>query len=76
MTGLLVDAFKKSIFPYVVQIAVICFVFSVSQHAYGLFRNPNWHEFIEKFKSSVVAYAIVRGSFAIVDFLDKILGDL
>ena len=70
---MLVNAFKTTIFPYLVQIGVILFVFSVIQNAYTLIRVPNWQQFIDKSKAAVVAYAIVRGAFSIVSFIDKII---
>ncbi len=70
---MLVQAFKSSIFPYLVQIGVILFVFSIIQNAYMLIRTPNWQQFVDKSKAAIVAYVIVRGAFTIVSFIDKII---
>lgn len=73
---MLVDAFKSTIFPYIVQLGVILFVFSICSAAYSLFRKPNWQEFIDKLKAALIAYACVRGAFAIVSFIDKIINNI
>lgn len=73
---MLVDAFKVSIFPYVVQLAVILFVLAIASNGYALFRTPNWQQFIDKMKAALIAYACVRGAFAIVDFIDKIINNI
>lgn len=73
---MLVEAFKENIFPFLVQIGVILFVFSIIQNAYALIRTPNWQQFIDKSKAAIVAYAIVRGAFAIVAFIDKIIAGM
>lgn len=70
---MLVEAFRIHIFPYLVQIGVILFVFSIIQNAYTLIRVPNWQQFLDKSKAAVTAYTIVRGAFAIVSFIDKII---
>lgn len=70
---MLVEAFKINIFPYLVQVGVILFVFTIVQNAYTLIRIPNWQQFIDKTKAAITAYAIVKGAFAIVGFIDKII---
>lgn len=73
---MLVDAFKSSIFPYVTQLAVIMLVIGISRSGYSLFRKPDWQVFLDKFKAAIIAYAVVRGSFTIVDFIDKIINSM
>jgi amino acid permease len=73
---MLVNAFRTTIFPYIVQLGVILFVFSIVSAAYSMFRKPNWQDFIDKFKSAIIAYACVRGAFAIVAFIDKIINGI
>jgi hypothetical protein len=70
---MLVQAFKEHIFPYMVEIAVILFVFSLCQSGYILFRSPNYQQFIDRLKACVLAYLTVKGSFQIVSFCDKAL---
>lgn len=70
---MLVDAFRSKIFPYVVQVAVIFFVLSVAQYGYGLYRDPNWQKFFDKFKAAIFGYAVVTGAFTIVGFIDQIM---
>ena len=70
---MLVEAFEKNIFPYMIQIGVIFFVFALCQFGYALFRRPDWQQFLDKFKASIFAYALVRGSFVIVNFIDKVI---
>ena len=73
---MLVDAFKSTLFPYIIQVAVILFVYNLSANAYSLFRTPNWQQFIDKFKAAVIAYAVVKGAFSIVGFIDKIINNI
>jgi hypothetical protein len=73
---MLVDAFKTTIFPYVIQVGVILFVFSIASNAYSLFRTPNWQQFIDKMKAALLAYACIKGAFAIVSFIDKIISGI
>lgn len=70
---MLVEAFKTHIYPHLVEIAVIMFVFSICQYGYSLFKSPNWSQFIEKLKGAIIAYAVVRGAFVIVNFIDKVI---
>ena len=73
---MLVQAFKTAIFPYIIQIGVILFVYSIAANSYSMFRNPNWQQFIDKLKNGVIAYMCIRGAFAIVSFIDKIINNL
>lgn len=73
---MLVEAFKEAIFPYITQLAVILLVLSIARSGYSLFRKPDWQQFLDKFKAAIIAYAVVRGSFAIVSFIDKIINSM
>lgn len=70
---MLVQAFRDNIFPYIIQIGIILFVFSICQFAYALYRQPNWQQFFDKFKAAVFGYIVVRGAFVIVNFIDRII---
>lgn len=73
---MLLAAFKDSIFPWLIQVGAILFIFSVCQHAYALYRNPNWQQFWDKFKAALFAYIIVRSSFIILAFIDNLCNNL
>lgn len=73
---MLVDAFKNSIFPYIVQLGVIMFVYSICSCGYSLFRQHNFQQFIDKLKASLLAYIIIRGAFTIVEFVDNIVENI
>jgi uncharacterized membrane protein len=73
---MLMKAFQANIFPYLIQIGGILFVFTICQHGYSLLRSSNWQQFIDKFKAALVAYAIVRGAFAILSFIDNVIGSM
>jgi|688.fasta_scaffold44566_8 hypothetical protein len=73
---MLVDAFRATIFPYMIQLGVILFVFAIVSNGYALFRNPNFQQFIDKMKGAIVAYACIKGAFAIVSFIDKIIDNI
>lgn len=73
---MLVEAFRLKIFPYMIQIGKVLFVFAVCQFAYALYRQPNWQQFFDKFKAAVFGYGIVRGAFVIVTFIDKVINSM
>lgn len=73
---MIVDAFRDSIYPYMVQLAVVFFVFALCQFAYALFRRPDWQQFLDKFKGAVFGYAVVRGAFAILLVIDNIIDNM
>lgn len=70
---MLVKAFRDTIFPYLVQIGVILFVYNLACLSYSTFRHLNLKELLDKLKSYFLAYALVKGSWAIVAFIDKVI---
>lgn len=70
---MLVDIFRVNIFPYLVQIGVILFVFGIFRMGYNLYRTGNWNTFLDQFKSKIIAYALITGAFTIVNFIDKVI---
>jgi len=70
---MLVEAFKNNIFPYLIEIAVIMFVYSICGLSYGMFRRPDFQMLIEKLKGYIFAYMLIKGAFVIVNFIDKII---
>ncbi|MDD4157544.1 MAG: hypothetical protein PHY08_13345 [Candidatus Cloacimonetes bacterium] len=73
---MLVEAFKTSIFPYLCQIAVVMFVYSLCGLGYTMFRKPDFQMLIDKLKGYIFAYIIVKGAFVIVNFIDQVVGKL
>jgi uncharacterized membrane protein len=73
---MLVKAFQDHIFPYMVEIAVILFVFSLCQNGYALFRSPNYQQFVDRLKASILAYVVVKSGFVIVKFVDAAIDNI
>lgn len=73
---MLVSAFKTSIFPYLVEIGVIMFVYSLCGLGYTMFRRPDFQMLIDKLKGYIFAYMLVKGAFVIVNCIDKIINSI
>ena len=73
---MLLEAFKNNIYPYMIQIGKILFIVEAVQLAYMLLREGNWRMFWDKSKAAVSAYIIISGSFAILNFIDKVTANM
>ena len=70
---MLLDAFQKTVFPYLIQIGGVLFVYSIIASGYVVMRKHDLRELIEKLKSLVLGYALVKGSFVILAFINKLI---
>ena len=70
---MLSEAFKTQIYPYFIELAMILFAIAIAKASYEIFRKPNWQQFIDRIKSSIIAYAFVKGAYAIISFIDKLI---
>jgi len=70
---MLVEAFRTSIFPYLVEIGVVMFVYSLCGLGYTMFRRPDFQMLVDKLKGYIFAYMLVKGAFVIVNFIDKVI---
>jgi len=73
---MLVEAFKTSIFPYLVEIGVVMFVYSLCGLGYTMFRRPDVQMLVDKLKGYIFAYMLVKGAFVIVNFIDKVISKI
>lgn len=73
---MLINTFKTNFFPYVIQVAVILFVLGIFRTAYALRTTGNWDAFLKQFRNNIIAYALIVGSFTIVNFIDKIIAGM
>lgn len=72
----LVDAFKTVVFPVMVEIGSILAVVSLITVAYKVMRVSNWQQAIDKIKTIFLAYAMVKGAFTIISFVDRLIDNI
>jgi hypothetical protein len=70
---MMVKAFQTSIFPYLVEIGVILFVYSIISLGYTMFRKPDFQNLVERLRGYIVAYMLVKGAFVIVNFINRMI---
>jgi hypothetical protein len=70
---MLLDAFEKTIFPYLVQIGGILFIYSIICSSYIVMRKHDIKELVEKLRSLVIGYMIIKGAFVILAFINKLI---
>jgi len=75
MNGL-VEAFKQSIFPVMLEIGTILTITSVIREMYKVMRISNWQQAITRMKDIFIAYAIVKGAFTLLDFIDSLIENI
>lgn len=69
----LVDAFKQSIFPVMLEVAAIFTITSIVKEMYKVLRVSNWQQAINRMKDIFIAYGVIRGAFSILAFIDRII---
>lgn len=73
---MLLEAFKNTIFPYLVEIGSILFIYSIISSAYTVMRKNDIRELIEKLKSLILGYMLIKGAFVILSFINKIIENM
>jgi len=73
---MLLDAFAKTIFPYMVEIGGILFTYSIIASGYTVMRKHDLRELIEKLKSLILGYMLVKGAFVILSFINKLIENM
>jgi len=73
---MLLDAFEKTIFPYLVQIGGILFIYSIIASGYVVMRKHDMRELVEKLRALVVGYTLVKGGFVILAFINKLIENM
>jgi hypothetical protein len=75
MNGLVI-AFKQSIFPVMLEVGTILTITSIIKEMYKVMRVSNWQQAITRMKDIFIAYAIVKGAFTLLDFIDSLIANI
>ncbi len=73
---MLLDAFQKTIFPYFVEIGGILLVYSIIASGYIVMRKHDIKELVEKLRSLILGYMLVKGAFVILEFINKLIDNM
>ena len=73
---MILSAFEKTIFPYLVQIGGILFIYSIIASGYVVMRKHDMRELVEKLRSLIVGYALVKGGFVILAFINNLIDNM
>lgn len=73
---MLLEAFRVTIFPYLVEIGAILFIYSIISSGYVVMRKHDLRDLVEKLRCLVIGYMLVRGAFVILSFINKVIDNM
>jgi len=68
---MLVEPFHTSIYPIMVQIAMIMVLYSISVLGYSQIRRPDVAQMVEKLRGLLFGFLLVKCSYIIVMFINN-----
>jgi uncharacterized protein (DUF697 family) len=68
---MLVEPFKQSILPILVQIGMVMVIYSVTILGYNQIRRPDVAQMVEKLRGYLFGFLLVKGSYLMVMFINN-----
>jgi len=70
---MLLEPFERSIYPFLVEIGGMMFVYSFCKLGYRHFRHPDWKVLIDGIYGTFIAYGIIKGAFVALKISNGII---